>query len=516
MRPPVGGDVPRNRAILVAALGGEGGGVLADWIATAIRRAGLLCQATSIPGVAQRTGATTYYLEYCEIPIDELGDRRVVFALTPVPGDVDVMVASELVEAARAVQNGYVTADRTTLIASSHRVYATSEKIAMEDGRFDAARALKAAHDLSHRAVIFDMERAAEEAGTVINAVLLGALAGSGALPIDPEHFEAAIEAGGKGVAASKRGYMLGLRAARGETIGAAPTAAELLRPGTGSAPLADVPVEARFVVGHGHARACDYQDAAYGDAYLERVRELLALDRALNGAGRGWRLTIEGARNLALRMTYEDVIRVADLKTRAERFAAVRAETRTQAGQLLHITEFLKPGLEEACAVLPPRLGEWLLGWARGRGIEHRLHVGLHVRSDTISGFLTMRLLANMRWLRRGSWRFAQESALTARWFEAVLAAARVDYDFGVAVAEAATLVKGYGSTYRRGLRNFDLLFEQVIRPAIADKTPAAQEVAAARRAAVADPEGDALDAVIARHRAARDTGRLERAASA
>lgn len=516
MNARITGDIPRNRAILVAALGGEGGGVLADWIATAIRRAGLLCQTTSIPGVAQRTGATTYYLEYCEIPIDELGDRRVVFALTPVPGDVDVMVASELVEAARAVQNGYVTADRTTLIASSHRVYATSEKIAMEDGRFDAARALKAAHDLSHRAVIFDMERAAEEAGTVINAVLLGALAGSGALPIDPAHFEAAIEAGGKGVAASKRGYMLGLRAARGEAVGSAAAPAEPLRPGTGSAPLADFPVETRFVVGHGHARACDYQDAAYGEAYLERVRALLALDRALNGATRGWRLTIEGARNLALRMTYEDVIRVADLKTRAERFSAVRAETRAQPDQLLHVTEFLKPGLEEVCAVLPPRLGDRLLGWARRRGIEHRLHVGLHVRSDTVSGFLLMRLLARMRRLRRGSWRFSQESALTARWYEAVLAAARIDYDFGVAVADAATLVKGYSGTYRRGLRNFDLLFEAVVTPAIASGRSAAHEVAQARRAAVADPEGDALDTVIAGYHVERETAHLARAVSA
>ena len=47
-------------SILIAALGGEGGGVLGEWIVAAAQRAGLPVQATSVPGVAQRTGATSY------------------------------------------------------------------------------------------------------------------------------------------------------------------------------------------------------------------------------------------------------------------------------------------------------------------------------------------------------------------------------------------------------------------------------------------------------------------------
>ncbi len=54
---------PRPVSVLIAALGGQGGGVLTDWIVAAAEHAGLAAQATSIPGVAQRTGATTYYLE---------------------------------------------------------------------------------------------------------------------------------------------------------------------------------------------------------------------------------------------------------------------------------------------------------------------------------------------------------------------------------------------------------------------------------------------------------------------
>ena len=43
----------RPTTILVAALGGEGGGVLADWLLAAATKAGLPVQSTSIPGVAE-------------------------------------------------------------------------------------------------------------------------------------------------------------------------------------------------------------------------------------------------------------------------------------------------------------------------------------------------------------------------------------------------------------------------------------------------------------------------------
>ena len=114
----------RSLTVLIAALGGEGGGVMADWLMDAATASGFPAQATSIPGVAQRTGATTYYLEIFPARKDALDGKTPVFSLTPSPGNVDVMVASELIEAARAMQNGYVTPERSTLIASGHRIYA--------------------------------------------------------------------------------------------------------------------------------------------------------------------------------------------------------------------------------------------------------------------------------------------------------------------------------------------------------------------------------------------------------
>src|SRR3954469_18838610 len=206
----------RPITILIAALGGEGGGVMADWLMEAATATGYPAQATSIPGVAQRTGATTYYLEIFPFPKKNLAAREPVLSLPPSPGNVDVMVASELVEAGRAMLNGFVSPERTTLIASTHRIYATIEKMQMGDGRFDSERVVDAGKQLAKRAFLFDMRKLAQESGTVINAVLFGAMAGSGMLPLSREACEAAIRKSGRGAEASLRGFPAGHDIARG------------------------------------------------------------------------------------------------------------------------------------------------------------------------------------------------------------------------------------------------------------------------------------------------------------
>ena len=164
--------------LAMLAVGGQGGGVLADWITDVAERNGYLAQSTSVAGVAQRTGATIYYVEMCR----DTG-RRPVFALSPAQGDVDILIAAELMEAGRAIMRGFVTPDRTTLIASSHRIAAVSEKIEPGDGRASSEKVRAAAEAASKRFIAFDMEKIAAEAGSMISASLLGALAGSGALP---------------------------------------------------------------------------------------------------------------------------------------------------------------------------------------------------------------------------------------------------------------------------------------------------------------------------------------------
>ena len=93
----------RPTTVLIGALGGEGGGVLSNWLVDTADAAGLWVQATSVPGVAQRTGATTYYLEMGAKANED--DQGPVMALLPTPGNVDLLVASELLEAGRSAQD---------------------------------------------------------------------------------------------------------------------------------------------------------------------------------------------------------------------------------------------------------------------------------------------------------------------------------------------------------------------------------------------------------------------------
>ena len=498
----------RPLTILIAALGGEGGGVLSNWLVSAAAAEGYPVQSTSIPGVAQRTGATTYYIELFPVPLAELEGRQPVMALTPSPGNVDVMVASELLEAGRAMQNGMVTPERTTLIASNHRVYSIDEKSAMSDGRFDSVRVLRAAGELASRAVLFDMAQAAREAGTVINAVLLGAIAGTGALPVRRETFEDAIREAGKAVEANLAGFAAGFAVATRDQ-GIPDSTAEDVTQRSAAAPPAGLwerieqtyPAAARAVVEAGVARLIDYQDEAYARLYLEQLDSVLALDRTFDEAEGGYRLTAECGRYLALWMAYDDIIRVADLKTRATRLERVRAEVGAAADDPIAVIEFLKPGFDEVLSVLP----RWLArpcGWlGRRLGLEHGANFGLHLRSTSVSGFLALRLTAGLkRWRRRTS-RYADEQAAIARWLAAIDRAARLEYDLALEIVECARLIKGYSDTQRRGARNFQRLMETVVAPALAADHPigAAAAIARARAAALADEEGLAFEETLA-----------------
>ena len=464
----------RSITVLIAALGGEGGGVMADWLIHAAKHCGYPAQATSIPGVAQRTGATTYYLEIFPERRENLGGREPVMSLTPSPGNVDVMVASELLEAGRAMQNGFISPERTVLIASTHRVYATIEKIQMADGRFPAERVLDAARHLARRAVLFDMQRVALESGTVINAVLFGALAGSGALPIPREACELAIRRAGKGTEASLRGFAAGCEIAAGSRPAPVPEQGRL-------------PPDTQQILDLGVARLKDYQGERYANLFLERVRSLGERDPRLVG---------EVARQLALWMSYEDLIRVADLKTRPSRFRRVRREVGAREGEPVVVIDYLKPGIEEVASVLPARLGQRLLEWARRRGKLDAYNVGMHLKTSGIVGFLLVRTLAKLKPWRPKSLRYAEEQALIERWLGEVRAAAARSTELAFEIAACASLLKGYGETHRRGLANFLAIFDALVEnPPTADPSEQAAAVRKAREAALADPEGLALE---------------------
>jgi len=463
----------RPLTILIAALGGEGGGVMADWLIHAATACAFPAQATSIPGVAQRTGATTYYLEIYPARTEALGGREPVLSLTPTPGNVDVMVASELIEAGRAMQNGYVSPDRTTLIASTHRIYATVEKMQMADGRFESDRVLEAGKALAKHAVLFDMRELAQKNGTIINAVLFGAIAGSGVLPLPREACEQAIRGAGRGAEASLRGFAAGFDIAAGKR--AAPPAPAAPRRATQLKDIMDL----------GATRLKDYQGDAYAALFAQRMQPFMSDER----------LAAEVGRHLAVWMSYEDIVRVADLKTRTSRFERVRREVGAKEGEPVVVIDFLKPGIEEFASVLPAPLGRALVGWAERRGKLDAYNVGMHIKTSSVLGYLLVRSLAWLKPWRPYSYRYQEEQNLIERWLACVREAAARDADLALEVAECARLVKGYGETHRRGKGNFLAILDALVEnPAAADARSQAQAIRKAREAALADPEGQAL----------------------
>jgi indolepyruvate ferredoxin oxidoreductase beta subunit len=471
--------------ILISAIGGQGGGVLTEWIVNAATQAGHPVQATSIPGVAQRTGSTIYYVEVFPIPEQALHGRRPVFSLYPAAGDVDVIIAPEFLEAGRMVEQGYASPGRTSLICSTHRIYAIHEKMAVGDGIYPRENLDRACRELSKQFIGFDALQMARQHQTEVNALMLGALAACGALPIPAESFEAAIREGGVAVERNLKGFRLGFEqvGAGIQAQGEGPAAeawgelkgkrAAALRGRAGEAfralvarAEAEYPEPLHHVVGEAIYRLIDYQGPAYAEQFLAALQPVHVLDRQQGGELRGFRLSETLARHLAVWMAYEDAIRVADLKTRRGRFARIRREMGARPEQTLTVTDYLKPDLDEIYGILPRVIADPLARWAERRWPQGRPTLEQRIHTTSILGFLRIWSLGRLRFLRPHSHRYHLEHAVIAKWAGRVEACARLEYDLGCAVAQAAQVVKGYGDVRRRTLRAFHRLLDEVLAP--------------------------------------------------
>ncbi|MGZ0245744.1 MAG: DUF6537 domain-containing protein, partial [Alphaproteobacteria bacterium] len=257
-------------------------------------------------------------------------------------------------------------------------------------------------------------------------------------------------------------------------------------------------PGEALAIVTEGVKRLVDYQNPAYAKLYLDRLADVLAIDRERGGERNNWSLTVETGRYLALMMSYEDIIRVADLKSRRSRFERIRTEVMAKAGEPVHMTEFLKPGFDEFTSIMPSWLGRPIMNWAMGNDWANNYNFAMRVRTHTIFGFVRVWGLSKLRFYRPKTYRFSQEQPAIEGWLEIVKDAAVRHYQLAVEIAELANLRKGYSDTHKRGLQNFARIMAEIAIPCSkAEKDPAwgAEAVTTLRAAALADPEGNALD---------------------
>jgi len=504
--------------ILIMALGGQGGGVLTEWLFQACLLEDYPVRSTSIPGVSQRTGSTNYYLEVPTRTRQDLGDRCPEFCLYPTAGDVDLFIAPEFLELGRAMEQGFVSPNRTTVIASTHRVYSIFEKMPVGDGLYPQEDISNAAKAFSRRLIAFDALELAQRNGLKeINAIILGAVAASGVLPLREESYVTAIQRQGIAVESNLRAFRLGLAVVReGAKTGRPPAVEESWRDTTRrlSSLLASrsasqflqlvAEAEQRFpeplwrTLGEALYRLIDYQDSAYARQYLDRLERVRQVEERVGGKASD-RLTEIVARSLAVWMTYEDAIRVAQYKTRPERFARIARESGSNSDQVVTVTEYLKPDIEEILGVLPKALVGRLAPWAERRWPgEDKPTIGQTFESTSFPGFLRLWLVTRLRPLRPISVRFAHEHSAISDYLHAVERYAALDLDLGCAVARLAQVVKGYGNVRRRTMRDFTRVLREIVAPLVDAELhrrngfPVTREaVEGARRLLLAQPGG-------------------------
>lgn len=509
--------------IVIAALGGEGGGVLTNWLIEVAQANGWLAQATSLAGVAQRTGATIYYIELFKPSESE--SRLPVMSLFPSSGDIDIALSSEITEAVRMLQRGFITAERTTLISSTHRVYGITEKIDLADGRIDSGMLLEAAAKYAKKFLCYDMQELALRHNSVISSVLFGALAGSEVLPFTRQNFVDVICQSGIAVDANLAAFEASYQVAnqnkwqaerQEQTEGQhkQQDSVQQFDPSEASSKIVNsedlfelppaqseqgrqlldrlqnsFPKNTHFTIYHGLSKTIEYQDYDYAEQYLSELSSIVKLD------GADYSLTEHVARYLALWMCFEDISRVARLKIRAMRMDEIRTEVKADVGQIFYVTEYFRPRPEEVCAVLPNAIGKRILASKFWKStLNYCLGEGRKLRTNTVFIQLVLRCLASLGRFRRVSLGYRNEHDMINEWLSVIKEVALKDLPLATEVANCAGLVKGYGNTRSRTTAQLATIVAQVKQQRVSQ----AEAVIQLHEAALADDANAEFEKVL------------------
>lgn len=473
--------------IMVPAVGGQGGGVLTEWLVQAFFLENYDVQGISLPGLSQRGGSTVYYLE--AHPKPESPDKQIIFAQFPVPGEVDIIISQEFLELGRALQLGYGS-DRTTIVTSTHRIYSTLEKMPIGSGIYSDENLRKIATAFSSKLIELNALQLAKDNGMddlAVNAILFGALAASGCLPLSKASFISSIEKVGVAVKTNLRGFEVGWnfvtstkyaesgkRSVVWETF--VRTRADRLEEyerevylGKLSRIETEFPSQLREIIAESLYRLIDYQDAEYADTYIDDVKEIYRLDESVKG---NLKLTEHFAKNLALLMSYEDGIRVAELKIKSERFKRIKEEMRLRDDQVFKVVDYLKPDAEELYGLLPNiviapfvRIIESPLFkkiWRRKKPITF----AQTPTTTSFSGYLRLWMMTRIKFMRPHSYRFKKERALMRKYRESTIYYAGLDYKLGSLIARSGSMVKGYGKVRRRTIKAFYRFIDNIVFP--------------------------------------------------
>lgn len=466
--------------IALLAVGGDGGGVLTDWVVKMAEAKGYWAQSTSIAGVAQRTGATVYYIELFPLPQHLSANGRIitpVLAQMPAPQDVDIVMATELMEAGRALQRGFVS-KKTTLIFSTNRNLAIKEKETPGDGIIDGQSIFDLTNKYAKKSLYANLKLIAVKNKSVVSASMFGALAASGSLPgfKKEDYIQTIKHESPKGVENSLLAFQEAYQYITDSIKQPKPYIPELSRAKFDKMPesagsktinlfINDIknnfPSQTHDIIYTGVNHLIDWQNVKYAKEYLKKLEGILKIDNQEND----FLLTQNVARYLAIGMSYDDLIFVADQKTRKERTKEVYHQVGAKENEIVNILDYLHPGFYEVSGFLPVGIGkkvvksEKLQNWYKKYFDRDR-----RMRSTGLFNFLLLYFMGGLKGWRLKTLRHHEEMENINEWLDHIYLAAKENYDLAVQIAKTYRLKKGYGDTYARGHSKFKIVNDYAI----------------------------------------------------
>ncbi len=465
--------------IAIIAVGGDGGGVLTQWIVKLAEKNNYWAQSTTIAGVAQRTGSTVYYIEL--VPLSSITiDGKIytpILAQMPEQGKVDLLIATEILEAGRAIQRGFVS-NETTMIFSTHRNLAIQEKETPGDGISNGEDIFEMTKKYAKTFYCGNFKLIAEKNHSVISASLLGAIAGSNCLPFDGKQFQEVIIDSGVGVKTSLNAFRESLDYVK---LSNAPH--QSYQPGVAKATFKDIPptilspilkqlvvkIEQDFpAVLHqtlfaGVTQVCEWQNKKWAIEYLNKVKKYVDIDSSYIGTQ--YELSQNIARYLAIAMTYDDLVNVADLKTREDRWHEVYQQVEAKDKEVVQVIDYLHPGYDEVVGFLPKPIGRFLsTNKTCRRWFVKYLDKDRRMNTHKLVPFLMLYIIGGMRRYRMFTFRHDEEMDNINYWFKRIDTALKTNYDLAIQIAKTYRLKKGYGDTYARGDSKFKSINEFAI----------------------------------------------------
>ncbi len=249
-----------------------------------------------------------------------------------------------------------------------------------------------------------------------------------------------------------------------------------------------DVPDGTAAIVSDGIDRLIDYQSTSYAQLYVERLRRFAGrpgVDAAMFG---------EIAQLMAMRMSYEDPIRIAQLKLTGRQPGGDRRKFR----------------IDELIGALPAVIAEPVidlldrLNWA---------HAPVSIRYSAAGrwGIRRLKIEAGLKRWRLFSVRYARERVWVERWLHMIDRSLAKQPAAALAVVQTAAMIQGYGHVYRQGLADWHAIIDGLVKPTfdgVLPLTDLAGAIAEARGAVQSDRRQIAL-----KHRIAEIMARAQSA---